>query len=148
MTTLTRFNPFRNPARIDAPVLFDELFRGFPTPALWRDAGAYAPDMPVDVTEDEKAYRVKAEIPGVNKEDIEVAVEGNRVSISAESKKEVEKKDEKEIIVERTFGKAYRSFSLPADIDNDHTEARYEKGVLLLTLPKKENGGTRRIAVS
>lgn len=58
------------------------------------------------------------------------------------------KQDEKEIVVERACGKAYRAFSLPGDVDGNRTEARYDKGVLMLTLPGKENGSARRIAVS
>jgi HSP20 family protein len=104
--------------------------------------------MRVDVTEDDDAFHVDAEIPGVDKDDIEVSVEGTRVSITAETKREKEKKDEKELIVERSWGKAYRAFALPADIDGNRTEARYDKGVLSLTLPKKANGNARRIAVS
>lgn len=148
MTALTRFNPFRNPARVDTPALFDDLLRNISIAPLWREAGIPALDMPVDITEDDNAYRVKAEIPGVDKNDIEVSVEGNQVSISAEAKKETRKQDEREIIVERAYGKAYRAFSLPGDVDGNRTEARYDKGVLMLTLPKKENGSARRIAVS
>lgn len=148
MTALTRFNPFRNPVRADSPALFDDLFRSFVLSPLWREAGMPVPDMPIDIAEDEKTYRIKAEIPGVDKDDIEVSVEGNQVSISAEAKKEAEKNDEKEIIVERVYGKAYRAFSLPSEVDGNRTEAHYDKGVLSLTLPKKENGSARRIAVS
>lgn len=148
MTALTRFTPFRSPARAETPALFDDLFRNLALSPLWRETAMPVPDMPIDITEDEKAYRIKAEIPGVDKDDIEVSVEGNQVSISAEAKKEVEKKDEREIIVERAYGKAYRAFSLPSEVDGNRTEAHYEKGILSLTLPKKENGSARRIAVS
>lgn len=148
MTALTRFNPFRNPARVDNPAFFDDLFRNFALSPAWRESALPTPDMPIDITEDEKAYRIKAEIPGVEKEDIEVSVEGNQVSISAEAKREVEKKDEKELIVERAYGRAYRAFSLPSEVDGNRTEAHYDKGVLSLTLPKKGNGSARRITVS
>lgn len=148
MTALTRFNPFRSLARVDNPAAFDDLFRNFALSPFWREAAIPAPDMPIDITEDDKAYRIEAEIPGVDKDDIEVSVEGNQVSISAEARKEVEKKDEKEIVVERSYGRAYRVFSLPGDVDGNRTEARYDKGVLSLTLPKKGNGSARRITVS
>jgi HSP20 family protein len=147
MTALIRFNPFRSPARFDTPASFDDLFRNFGPGPSWSQP-EFAPDMRVDVTEDDDAFHVDAEIPGVDKDDIEVSVEGNRVSITAETKREKEKKDEKELIVERSWGKAYRAFALPADIDGNRTEARYDKGVLSLTLPKKANGNARRIAVS
>lgn len=114
---------------------------------LWREP-ELVPEMRVDVNEDDKAFRIRAEMPGVDKDDIDVSVQGNQVSISAELKRESDNKDEKEIIAERSWGKAYRAFTLPADVDGDRTEANYDKGVLTLTLPKKANGNVRRIAVS
>ena len=147
MTALTRFNPFRTPARFDTPAMFDDLFRNLGLSPAWNQP-EFAADMRVDITEDEDAYRIAAEIPGVEKDDIDVSVEGNRVAISAETKREKEKKDEKELIVERAWGRAYRAFALPGDIDGNRTEARYDKGVLTLTLPKKANGNARRITVS
>lgn len=148
MAALTRFNPFRNLARIDNPSAFDDVLRNFALSPLWRESADAGPDMPIDITEDDNAYRIKAEIPGVDKNDIEVSVAGNQVAISAEAKREVEKKDAKQIVVERAYGRAYRAFTLPSDVDDKRTEARYDKGVLSLTLPKKGNGGARKIAVS
>ncbi len=147
MTALTRFNPFRNPARFETPATFDDLFRNFGFASAWNQPELVS-DMRVDITEGDDAYHIDAEIPGVDKDDIEVSVEGNRVAINAETKHEKEKKNEKELIVERSWGRAYRAFALPGDVDGDRTEARYEKGVLTLTLPKKANGSARRIAVS
>lgn len=147
MTALTRFNPFKTPTRFVSPALFDDFFRDTGMTPFWREP-AVVPEMRVDITEDDKAFQIKAEIPGVDKDDIEVSVERNQVSISAELKRENEKKDEKELIVERSWGRAYRAFSLPGDVDGNHTEARYDKGVLTLTLPKKADGNARRIAVS
>lgn len=146
MTALTRFNPFRSPARFDTPAMFDDLFRNFGLGPSWTQP-EFVADMRVDITEDDDAFHVEAEIPGVDKDDIDVSVEGNRVSITAEAKREKEKKDEKELIVERSWGRAYRAFALPTDIDGNRTEARYDKGVLSLTLPKHANGKARRIAV-
>ena len=104
--------------------------------------------MRVDIREDDDAYYIDAEIPGVDKDDIDVSVEGNRVAINAETKRENEKKNGRELVVERSWGKVYRAFALPADIDGNRTEARYDKGVLALKLPKHANGSARRIAVS
>lgn len=102
----------------------------------------------VDVTEGDKAYTVHAEIPGVKKEDIQVEVDGNVVSIRAEVKRESEeKKGEKVLRSERYYGRVERSFSLPVDIDDKATVAKYKDGVLDLTLPKKAAASTRRIAV-
>lgn len=147
MTALTRFNPFRSPARFETPAAFDDLFRNLGLGPLWSQP-EFASDMRVDISEDDDAYYIDAEIPGVNKDDIDVSVEGNRVAINAESKRENEKKNGKELIVERSWGKAYRAFALPADIDGNRTEARYDKGVLALKLPKKANGSARKITVS
>lgn len=148
MANLTHWNPFKNLARIDPATPFDDFFRGFGLRPSFRDIDV-APDFRIDVNEDDKAYRVKAEIPGVTKNDIEISVEGNQVAISAEVKRETKKKeDEKELYTERYFGKVFRSFTLPTDLDSAKADARYENGVLVLTLPKKGNGATRKIAVS
>lgn len=147
MTELARFHPLRHRIRLGMPALFDDWFREGGMQPLWRESEV-VPDMRTDVSEDDKAFRIKAEIPGVDKDDIDISVQGNQVLISAESKRESEKKDDKEIVAERYYGRAFRSFTLPADIDGERTEARYDKGVLSLTLPKKANGNVRRIAVS
>lgn len=147
MPAITRFNPFGTSARFESPTLFDDFFRNTGMPAFWRDT-AVTPEMRVDITEDDKAYLIKAEVPGVDKDDIEVSVQGNQVSISAEVRHETEKKNDKELVSERSWGKAYRAFTLPGDVDGTRTEARCEKGVLTLVLPKKADGSARRIAVS
>ena len=100
------------------------------------------------MTEDDKAYRVRADIPGVKKEDIKVSVDGNQVSISAEVKKEKEeKKGENLVRSERYHGTQYRSFSLQHEVNQAKAEAKYEDGVLELTLPKKEGASSKRLTV-
>jgi HSP20 family protein len=102
----------------------------------------------VDVKENDGAYTVHADIPGVKKEDIHVTVEGNMVSISAETKSEKEeKKGEKVIRSERYVGKVSRSFSLGSDIDEAKAQAKYTDGVLELTLPKKTSSASKKLAV-
>lgn len=82
-------------------------------------------------------------------DDIEVSVEGSQVAISAEVRRETKNKDdERELYTERCYGKIYRTFSLPSDIDSNKADARYDNGVLHLTLPKKSNGSMRKIAVN
>jgi HSP20 family protein len=147
MTAPTRFTPFRNATRFDAPAMFDDLFRNFGVGNAWNPPEFFA-DMRVDISEDDDAFHVNAELSGVDKDDIDISVEGNRVAISAETKRENEKKGKKELVVERSWGRAYRAFALPVDIDRERTEARYDKGVLTLTLPKKANGSAHKIAVS
>lgn len=149
MTTLTRWNPFKATTRFDPMATFDDMFRGLSSRPMWRDLEITAPDMRVDVTEDDKAFHVKAEMPGVDKNDIEVSVEGNQLTISAEVKRESKKtEEEREVYTERYFGKVYRAFTLPSDLDSSKADAHYEGGVLHLTLPKKPNGSTRKITVS
>ena len=140
MANLTRYSPFDD--------LFNEFSRGFWVKPLAMPAGAEL-SIKVDVKEDDKSYTVRADIPGVKKEDIQVDIEGGQVSLRAEAKQEKEeKKDEKVIYSERSYGMVSRSFSLPTAVDSKGAKAEYKDGVLNLTLPKKSNGGGKRIAVS
>lgn len=146
MSTLSRFNPFKAITRLDPTANFDDLFRSMGM-RPWRDADGM-PDVRIDVAEDDKAYSVKAEIPGVDKKDIDVSVDGNQVSISAEVKREKERKDgEKEIYTERYYGRVFRSFTLPGDVDAAKASAQYDSGVLTLSLPKQPNGSARKISI-
>lgn len=148
MANITRFDPFRELARLEPFGDIDDLFKGF----MWRPVlrGLEAePQIKIDVSENDKAYTVKAEIPGVKKEDIHVSVEGNCVSISAEVKKETEEKEGKKLIrSERYYGKVYRGFSLDQDVDQGMAQAKYADGVLEVTLPKKAGSAAKKIAVS
>lgn len=113
----------------------DDLFRGFFVRPIEYQAG---PRISVDVREDEKAYTVHADLPGVKKEDIEVQIEGNLVHITAQSRQEREEKQgEKVIRSERYVGRVSRSFTLASDVDETAATAKFENGVLELTLPKK-----------
>jgi HSP20 family protein len=140
MANITRYSPFED--------LFSDFTKGFWVKPLAFPAGTEV-SIKVDVKEDEKSYTVRADIPGVKKEDIQVDVDGNMVSLRAETKQEKEeKKGEKVIYSERSYGMASRSFSLPAEVDPKGAKAEYKDGVLSLTLPKKGNGGGKRIAIS
>jgi HSP20 family protein len=102
----------------------------------------------LDLKEDDKAYKVHADIPGVKKEDIQVDIDGNHVSISAESRMEKEeKKGEKVLRSERYCGKVARSFTLAHDVDETKSEAKYSDGVLELTLPKKAASSSKKLTV-
>ena len=106
------------------------------------------PTIKLDVTEDDKAFHVKADLPGVKKEDISVEVEGNQVCVTAEVRRETEeKKGEKVVHSERYYGKQYRSFTLGNDIDRGKVEAKFSEGVLELTLPKISTKPASRIAI-
>lgn len=105
-------------------------------------------DISIDVTENDKAYTVKAEIPGVKKEDISVQIDGNFISISAEVKRHTEeKKDEKVLREERYYGAMSRAFTLPTEVDQAQSQAQYVNGVLELTLPKRAGVQARRLVV-
>ncbi len=146
MTNLTRYDPFGDLARFEPFRNFDDMFKGFMVRPVLREM---EPEIKMDVAEDDKAYTVRAEIPGVKKEDIKVAVEGNQVSISAELKKEKEEKEGKKVIrSERYYGKAYRSFSLDREVDQNAAKAKYSDGVLELTLPKKPGTAGKEITIS
>lgn len=135
MANITRFDPF------------DDLFRGF----LLRPVDSnenHQPGIRMDVKEQEDAYQVHAELPGVKKEDIHVTVDGNQVSISAEVKQIKETKEGERVLrSERYFGKVSRSFQLGQDIDDSKAIARFNDGVLELTLPKRAATASRRLAI-
>ena len=102
----------------------------------------------MDLKENDGAYTVHADIPGVKKEDIHVSIEGNQVSISAETRTEKEeKKGEKVLRSERYCGKVERSFTLAHEVDESKSQAKYADGVLELTLPKKAASSARKLAI-
>ncbi len=105
--------------------------------------------MRVDVSEKDNAYEVKADIPGVKKEDINVRIDGNVVQIDAEVNREKESKDKggKVLRSERYWGNISRTFSLAQDVDDTKVVAKYADGVLTLELPKKASPESKKIAV-
>lgn len=146
MTNIARYDPFGELARFDP--FGEDFFRGFALRPIFRQMES-EPQMRLDVAEDDKTYTVKAEIPGVAKEDIKVSVEGNQVSISAEVKKQKEEKEGQKVIrSERYYGSVARSFSLAQDVDQGAAQAKYDDGVLTLTLPKKPGSAARHLTVS
>jgi HSP20 family protein len=147
MNHLARWNPFKPSVRFDPVSTFDDLFRGLGVRPIMRDF-EMAPEIRIDVSEDANCYHVKAEVPGVEKKDLEISVDRNKISIGAEVRREESRKDEKSVYSERYFGKVFRSFELPGDIDSTKADAHYENGVLSLILPKKSNGGSRRIEIA
>ena len=125
----------------------DDLMRGFFVRPMNYEPAAPV-QMKVDVTENETGYLVRAEIPGVKKEDINVNIDGNQVEICAEVKNEKEVKEGERVLrSERYYGKTYRSFVLGNDIDEAATQAKYVDGILELSLAKKANNAAKRITV-
>jgi HSP20 family protein len=136
MANITRYDPF------------DDFFKGF-----WMKPVPFPAEaelkMKIDVKEDDKTFTVKADIPGVKKEDIQIDIDDERITLRAEMKKEKEeKKGEKTVYSERAYGMVSRSFMLPVAVDTKDARAEYKDGVLNLTLPKKGNGSAKRLAVS
>ena len=132
--------------------LFDDFFKDF-APAFYvrplhGDALPEPSQIKIDVKEDDAAYTVHAEVPGVPKEDINVSIDGNVVSLRAEVRQHDQKKDgEKLLRSERYYGSVARSFQLPVEVDAAQARARYDNGVLVLTLPKKQGNKTQRLAI-
>lgn len=139
MANILRYNP--------ADDAFDDLFRGFFMRPV-RLEGQPEVQIKMDVSEDDKAYTVHAEIPGVKKEDIHVTIDGNQVAVSAEVKNEKEVKEGGKILrSERYYGKVSRAFTLGQDVDEATAQAKYKDGVLELTLPKQTAAKAKRLAI-
>lgn len=138
MSNIVRRDPF--------DVAFRDFFRNMLRPLPY-ELEATAPEIRLDLKEAEKAYTVHAEIPGVKKEDIEVSIDGNLVTIRAEVRREKEEKGETMLRSERYYGSVGRSFTLASDVDEKAAIAKYSDGVLELTLPKKPGGATRRLEI-
>ena len=143
MQTVQLYDPF-------AGTSLDSLFRGLLKPAPVAAGPAVA--IKVDVTEVGDTYVVHAEIPGVNRDDINVTIEGSQVTIAAEVKKESKpeaeaKNGERVLRSERRYGAAYRSFVLPVELDETASKATYQNGVLELKLAKKPALAGRKLKI-
>lgn len=139
MARLSVYDPFAE--------VFPELFRGLLQPV--RTPGGEALEIKVEVKESNGEYTVQAEMPGVKKEDINVQIDGNRVAISAEVKRESEQKEGERVLrSERYYGAVARSFTLAAEVDEAKASASFENGVLKLKLPKKAAPSSTRLQIS
>jgi HSP20 family protein len=131
---------------------FDDLLRGFFVRPVSFEGGhgqqAAPAQFRVEVSENEQAYVVHAEIPGVRKEDINISIDGDQVAISAEVKNEKEARDGERVLrSERYYGKLQRAFALGQPVDENGAAAKYSDGILELTLPKKAATQAKRIAI-
>jgi HSP20 family protein len=139
MATVTRFDE-----------AFDDLLRGFFVRPVSFEGGANtAPaQFRVEISENEQAYVLRAEIPGVRKDDINISIDGDQVAISTEVRNEKEAKDGERVLrSERYYGKLYRAFALGQAVDENGASAKYSDGILELTLPKKAATQAKRIAI-
>lgn len=140
MNELMSFDPFSS-----SPI--EETLRSMMRP--WRmEASERLPAIRLDIAETDKDYQIKAEIPGVSKEDIDVRIEGNQVTLSAEVRREKQDKEDGRVLrSERAYGYASRSFSLGCPLDDAKANARYENGVLNLSIPKKAEAAGRKLSI-
>lgn len=140
--TASAWDPMEEMNRIQNRMMemFGEGERG-----SWMDLDTLRPL--VDVKEEEKNVVVKTDLPGVSKEDVNIDVRGNRVWISADTRRETEKEEEGYSMKERSFKRYARSFSLPASVSEEGAKAKLEDGVLTLTLPKSEAEEKHRVMI-
>ncbi|MCA9874943.1 MAG: Hsp20/alpha crystallin family protein [Anaerolineales bacterium] len=138
MTTLVRWNPSRS--------LWNEFDRFFNTPAVNWDAPRTW-GLPLDVTENDEAYVVKASVPGISAEDLDVTLEDNVLTIKGEIAADEKVEDVRYHIRERRFGSFSRSLRFPMDVNADGVEASYVNGVLSLNVPKAEEVKPKQITV-
>ena len=143
MANVTRFDPFND--------LVDDLFKGFLVrPVSYEARGGVLPRVKLDVAESNGAYLVTADLPGVRKEDIQVSIDADVVTLTAEVKRDKEaakEKDERVLHAERVYGKVSRSFTLPEEIDDAKAEAKFRDGVLELKLPKKAPAARKQVTI-
>jgi HSP20 family protein len=151
MTTLTRWEPFReladmrrNMDRVMERFIEEPLFASGPT---WTQRNGGAWSLALDVSEDADNYVVKASVPGINPDEIEITLTDNVLTIKGESKEETESKETNWHLRERRYGSFVRSVALPAPVDADKVEATNEHGVLTLRLPKAEAVKPKKITV-
>jgi HSP20 family protein len=125
--------------------MFHEFFGGGNGDAAGTGLGAWTPA--VDIHETEDGFVIKAELPGVSKDDVSVDVHQNTLTLRGQRKHEAEVKQDKYHRVERAYGTFQRSFVLPTVVDQDKVQATYKDGVLELHLPKSEAAKPKRIAI-
>ncbi len=140
MASLTHYRPFDD--------TFEDFFKGFLVRPMAFEGPAQQLQVKVDVKEDENAYTIYADVPGVKKDDLNVTIDGNQVAISAEVKRHREdKQGDKLVHAERYVGKVYRAFSLVQEVDESQAQAKYVDGVLELRLPKKAAASARKLTI-
>ncbi|MFO0989283.1 MAG: Hsp20/alpha crystallin family protein [Alphaproteobacteria bacterium] len=127
--------------------MFENMMRGWPMP--WRDAprldlGGFDFAPRVETAETDTAYEVTAELPGCDEKDIKISLDDNVLSISGEKKAEREEKKKDYVMTERSYGSFKRAFTLPDNVDAEKIAAKFDKGVLKVTLPKKTSSASKQ----
>jgi HSP20 family protein len=143
---LMEWRPFREVSRLRREMdhLWDDYF-GSGRRGLQPLQAEFSPA--VDVTETAEAVVVKAEVPGMDAQDINISVTGDVLTIKGEKKSEREEKEKNYHVVERSYGSFSRSMTLPAAVNLEEIEAKYDKGVLTVTCPKKEEVKPKAIEI-
>lgn len=149
---IVRFDPFRELDRLQNEV--NRLFEGYTVPTSERavasnngvPARLWSPA--VDVAENQSAIILRAELPGMRQEDIDIELTGDTLTVRGERKFESEKRDENYVRVERSYGRFQRSFTLGVPIDGEKVGATYRDGILEITLPKSEANKPRKVQVT
>ncbi|HEY7580840.1 MAG TPA: Hsp20/alpha crystallin family protein [Acetobacteraceae bacterium] len=140
--------------RTEMDRLFDRFASGWGMPSLGRmfdtvptfrsESSFSIPSPAVDITEDDAAYRLTAELPGMSEKEIEVVVSGDTLTLKGEKKQEKEQKEKNFYLSERSYGSFQRSFYVPEGVDRDKIGADFSKGVLTITLPKSARSVEQR----
>ncbi|NIN01098.1 MAG: Hsp20 family protein [candidate division Zixibacteria bacterium] len=144
---ITRWRPFRDLVSIQDEMnrLFDDFFGRPLVKTEWTE-GVWTPS--VDVSEDKHNVVIKAEMPGMTKDDVRISVQDNVLTLKGEKKQEKEEKDKNYHRIERSYGSFCRSFQLPTTVKTDKIKASYKDGVLSVTLPKTEEVKPKEIPIN
>lgn len=153
MAEITPYRRRRSRSNLPVPFDWPEKFFSELTPSRlfreWMPTGTeeevWIPSF--DVSEKDKAYIVKADIPGVDPKSLDINMTGNVLTVSGEKKEEHEEKDKRHYLLERSFGSFSRSFTLPTDVNSEGIEANYKDGVLTMKIPKSEQAKQKKIEV-
>lgn len=144
---ITRFDPFRDLFALQNRM--NSIFQDYSPNAADTDAlGASGFVPPVDIYENEHQIVMKLEVPGIKKEDLDIRIENNTLTVRGERKFEKEEKEENFHRIERRYGSFYRTFTLPSTVDAEHIKADYENGVLRLTAEKRPEAKPKQIQVN
>ncbi len=143
MANLVRWDPFGEFDRMDRTFnrMMTRAFSGFPRQALEGEKLEWSPS--ADISETDKEYLIRAELPAVKKEDVKVTVQGGMITIEGERKQQKEEKGEKYHRIESFYGSFSRSFALPEDVNADAIRCEDKDGVLTVHLPKSETQKTK-----
>ncbi len=145
MTRLIRWNPVREMMTLRNE--FDRIFEDVLDLPQFHENSGLDWGLALDVTENESHFNIKASVPGVNPDGIDITLSENVLTIKGEFKQENNVEEEKYHLRERRYGSFGRSITLPVSVNADAVEAAYDNGVLMLTIPKAEEVKPKRIAI-